>query len=364
MKKLFRQILFFLIIFLSISAIMDTNIRNEGISDGPYVFLYENTLVVKWIANGSLHRRILKMKNFDFFKDKFDFKFSFADLNENSIADLPDKQSFDGIDSVCAVSDIHGEFKSYIRLMKAQGIIDDDLNWSFGTGHLIILGDYFDRGDMVTELLWHLFGLEKQAEKAGGKVHLMLGNHELMMFSNDTRYTNAKYLKVRDIIGQKYSDLYSMDTFIGRWIRSKPVIITINNCLFVHGGISGEMLQKRMKSDKINELFWKLTMGKQLKDESELHDLLFLTENDGPVWYRGFFEDPGFTEARADSILTFYGMKHIIVGHTSDNAMKVLFNNKILCIDAGLGNKEPGVALICKNNVFFKGTADGKRVRF
>jgi hypothetical protein len=351
-------------IFLSISAMMDRNIRNESISDGPYVFLNENRLVIKWIKNGSLHRKTLKRKNFDLFKDKFDFKFGFSDLNENPIKNLPDKQSFNGIDSVCAVSDIHGEFKSYIRLMKAQGIIDDDLNWNFGTGHLIILGDYFDRGNMVTELIWHLFGLEKQAEKAGGKVHIMLGNHELMMFSNDTRYTNDKYLKVSDIIGQKYSDLYSMNTFMGKWLRSKPVIISINNCLFVHGGISGEMLQKNMETEKINALFSKLTQGKMLKDEGELHDLLFLTENEGPVWYRGFFEDPGFTEARADSILAFYGMKHIIVGHTSDNEMKVLFNNKILCIDAGLGNNEPGIALICKNNAFFKGTADGRRVRF
>ncbi|MBK8669693.1 MAG: hypothetical protein IPN89_09590 [Saprospiraceae bacterium] len=38
-----------------------------------------------------------------------------------------------------------------------------------------------------------MFQLEKQAAVAGGKVHVMLGNHELMTLNNDLRYLNVKY---------------------------------------------------------------------------------------------------------------------------------------------------------------------------
>ncbi len=64
------------------------------------------------------------------------------------------------IDSIGIITDIHGEYSTYLNLLNANGIIDNDLNWKFGKGHLVIIGDTFDRGAMVTEVLWHLFGLE------------------------------------------------------------------------------------------------------------------------------------------------------------------------------------------------------------
>ncbi|MCK7530014.1 MAG: hypothetical protein MZV63_02625 [Marinilabiliales bacterium] len=81
----------------------------------------------------------------------------------------------------------------------ANGIIDRNLNWKFGRGHLVYLGDAHDRGDMVTEILWHLFSLERQAAKAGGMVHFVLGNHELMVLDGDLRFINPKYRKVEAI---------------------------------------------------------------------------------------------------------------------------------------------------------------------
>ncbi len=41
-------------------------------------------------------------------------------------------------------------------------------------------GDMFDRGDQVTECLWLVYALEETAKAAGGYVHFILGNHELM----------------------------------------------------------------------------------------------------------------------------------------------------------------------------------------
>jgi hypothetical protein len=362
MKKLLLHIFIIISVCVCISAVSIPNPQN--IKDGPYIFINGNSFFVKWIKNGSVSSRKLKSKNFGNYKEKFNFNFTFSDLNEASGLKPDHRQTHTGIDSICAVSDIHGEFKSYTTLLKAQGIIDKDLNWNFGTGHLIILGDLFDRGDMVTELLWHLFGLEKQAEKAGGRVHILLGNHEMMLFSNDSRYTNEKYLRVGKIMGLEYRDLYSMQTVLGRWLRSQPVMVSLNNCLFVHGGISAGLLHKNLSTDQINALFSHLTLGEPIMDEKEFNDLMFLTEADGPLWYRGFFTDADFSELKADSILSFYGSDHIIVGHTSDNEMKSLFNNKILCIDAGLGSDKPGAVLIWKNNRFFKGTVDGKRTPF
>ena len=50
--------------------------------------------------------------------------------------------------------------------MKSLGIIDKNLNWKFGKGHLVVLGDIFDRGSMVTEVLWHLVWVRKASFKS------------------------------------------------------------------------------------------------------------------------------------------------------------------------------------------------------
>ncbi|HBN90745.1 MAG TPA: metallophosphoesterase, partial [Rheinheimera sp.] len=81
-------------------------------------------------------------------------------------------------DTVAVISDIHGQYDLMKKLLSAHAVVNADANWSFGQGHLVVIGDVMDRGDKVTEILWWLYQLEQQAEAAGGKVHLLLGNHE------------------------------------------------------------------------------------------------------------------------------------------------------------------------------------------
>jgi len=198
---------------------------------------------------------VITADNFYEFKKKFNLLFDYNDLRDAYALKPNYTQVYNSVDSLSAISDIHGEYDTYINLLKACRIIDDKLNWIFGEGHLVILGDAFDRGDKVTQILWHLFGLEKQAEKAGGMVHVLLGNHELMIFGNDESYMHEKYRTVEEIFQVKYSDLYSVNSVLGKWLRSKPIVITINDILFVHAGISIEMVDRKLKIEQINRVF-------------------------------------------------------------------------------------------------------------
>jgi hypothetical protein len=274
------------------------------------------------------------------------------------------KQSFDEIDTICIISDVHGEYSVYLSLLRAMGVIDKDLNWAYGSGHLVLLGDVFDRGLHVTEVLWHLFGLEKQALEAGGRVHLLLGNHELMVLSEDLRYINPKYAQVEILTETRYSDLFSANSVLGSWLRSKPVIISINDIVFAHGGISMALVNKGLQFREVNKMFCENITGKIVVETNSRNDQLFLIDDDGPVWYRGYFTDPTFTESRIDSILNFYEKKKIIVGHTPYRNIKSVFNNKVIGVDAGIGLDLPGQVLLYENGSFYKGTADGEKIKF
>lgn len=365
MKKLLLYLLVSLFLNLNSFAITHPEGRYpDTITDGPYIFNVNGTLTVKWIKNSILREDFIVPENFAEIKKKFNLSCNYKDLTDSYLQKSNYSQNYRKVDSISVISDVHGKYNIYINLLKAMGIIDNNLKWKFGRGHLVVLGDIFDRGDMVTEVLWHLFGLEKQAAKAGGMVHVLLGNHEVLVLSKDLRYINEKYEKVEAISNTEYFDLYSENSVLGRWLRSKPVAITINDIIFVHGGISIGMVYRNFTIKQINQIFSDNIVGKEMPVNNENERQMFLNDNYGPVWYRGYFTDTSLCESRLDSILDFYNKKHIVVGHTASEDIKTQFNNKIFGVDAGIAIDQSGGMLIYKNGFFYKGYITGKRIKF
>jgi hypothetical protein len=54
-------------------------------------------------------------------------------------------------------------------------------------------------------------------------------------------------------------------------------------------------------------------------------------------------------------------MKHIIVGHTPQKNMRLLFDNRLIGIDTGIGYGQPGYMLFNINGRFYKGSIEGVR---
>jgi hypothetical protein len=405
-RQPFYLVIFFLLGINSFAISVQADHLSDTINDGPYIFRERNKLKVLSVKNGVLTEDLVTQENFDELKNRFNLKFNYEDLTYNYLKKLNYSQSYTSIDSIAIISDIHGEYSIYIKLLKSMGIIDNDLNWKFGKGHLVVLGDIFDRGDMVTEVLWHLFGLEKQAVEAGGMVHVILGNHEAMVLENNLYYLNDKYKVVESITNSRYFDLYAINSVLGNWLRSKPVIVTIDDIIFVHGGISPGLVERNLTITKINQIFSNEIIGKYLMGNSgnespksnvinsdndvnkrfladksavkpssmslensdmmsdtEMEEIVFLVQNDGPLWYRGYFTNPAFSEKNINSILDFYRKKCIVVGHTICDDINSMFDNKILGIDAGIEDQRDGVMLIYKNGSFYKGHIDGTRIK-
>jgi hypothetical protein len=334
-----------------------------AVNDGPYFFMTKKGLECKWIEYGNLRQELVNPANYDKLNKKFEIKASYHDLIETFSEKAEHSQNYKKVDSVAVISDMHGEYKSYLKLLKASQVIDDKLNWIYGTGHLVVIGDMFDRGNEVTEILWHLYGLEKQAALAGGMVHVLLGNHEIMVLGGDLRYIGEKYRYVEQATGMKYSDLYTSNSVLGKWLRNKPIVITINNIIFIHAGISREMMYKQLTFRYINMLFNTRIIGVPLETVCEDEETLFLVDANGPIWYRGYFNDKSITESTIDSILTYYGKKFIVVGHTPDTDIRSLFNGKVFGADAGIGMSMPGRILMFKDGFYLKCLVSGQRVK-
>jgi hypothetical protein len=138
-------------------------------------------------------------------------------------------------------------------------------------------------------------------------------------------------------------------------------MVTVNNILFVHGGISPELVRRDMDIRKVNQLFAEKIVGKDIWSGEEDEELTFLAGENGPLWYRGYFSDPTLSQESLDSILLFYEKERIVVGHTTHKKIQSLFNGKVLGIDAGIMYEQPGEMLIYKEGRFYKGSLSGRR---
>jgi len=340
-----NRLIFIILIFLPFHSFS----KEKAISDGPYIFIEKNNLVEKSIINNKVFSKVLEM-------DSFETVF------------FPEKSTFNKVEKIAVLSDIHGQYELLITLLKNNNIIDDKENWIFGEGHLVINGDIFDRGNKVNEVLWLVFKLETQAIKKGGQVHYLLGNHEYMVLYNDLRYINEKYKKTSELLNVEYDELYSENTIIGRWLRSKSTIIKINNHIFTHGGISENFLAyEKFNIDNINyKMRESIPLLKELrknrKDEkgSSFYEVYFGSES--LIWYRGYFTE-NLTDIEISKILKTVKADHIIVGHTSNTRVLQFYNSKIIGVDSSIKKGEYGEILIIDNNQFFRGNLSGKLLK-
>lgn len=235
------------------------------------------------------------------------------------------------------MSDPHGKLDLVVKLLQTNGVIDNQLRWSFGDNQLVIIGDVFDRGEDVPQIFWLLYKLEAEAATHGGRVTMLLGNHEPMVLAGDMRYSMPKYHELAKKLGISYRHLFGKNTELGRWIGSLNAIQVIGRNLYVHAGISKEFYDRDLSIPTVNNaisevLFMK---SKARKKHSELSK--FLYGNRGPIWYRGMvIKKKKWSPLPSDSldmILNRYNVDRIYVGHTIFKDIKRFYQGRVIAIN-------------------------------
>jgi hypothetical protein len=220
----------------------------------PYVFYKKNRIIVETLDSTTVNSESFPAAEKEQhsvmvrFRNNESWNFS---VNLKSIQN--DSSEFNAADTILFLSDMEGEFGLLRKLLIENAVMNEKYEWTFGHGQLIICGDLFDRGRAVTEQLWLLYKLESIAAAKGGSVHVLLGNHEIMNLSGDLRYMDPVYYEQAHRLKKDYMDLFNVDTELGRWLRSKNIILKTGIFLCVHGGISREVLNRKMTLESMNE---------------------------------------------------------------------------------------------------------------
>lgn len=247
-------------------------------------------------------------------------------------------------EKLLVLSDIEGNFDAFRKLLQKNKIIDEQFNWIFGNGHLVFAGDMFDRGMQVTECLWLMYSLEEKAKAAGGYVHYILGNHEIMNMQGNHYYTANKYKKNAGLIGKTLTELYNENSELGRWLRTKNIIEKIGDLLFVHGGISPEMNRLPLGIEDINLLarpYYGKAVDSANKNLLNIYDSRYGEKyRISPFWsrsyykYRSTYNIGKISDQQLDTTLNKFDVRRIVTGHTIvADTISVHYEGKVINTD-------------------------------
>lgn len=313
-------------------------------------------------------------------------------------AALPAQDRWTDLERIVAIGDLHGDFGQYEKLLKLNNLVDDRLHWQGSRTHLVQLGDVPDRGADSLQIIRHLMQLQKEASRAGGVVHALIGNHEAMNVLGDLRYVSpgefatlvtrksvrlqkdylAKVLAYRirndpalandqpallDELKKQYPPgyvehrvLWQPGGDIAKWVAGNPAVIRINRTLFCHGGINPHT--DLLPIDDINS-----TISAILGNPGAAPDNL-ATREDGPLWYRGLTDSDETTDIEAvDRMLAFYDVDRIVIAHTPTKGQIVArFGGKVIMADTGISAFYGGhlVNLVIEGSTLYSQTTAGR----
>ena len=322
--------------------------------DGPYIMLEGKGMRYMVMApDGSfvdtLYARTPSKLRFTVLSDDGSHRFDVGIRPKARHKRLPEQLDVDG--DIIVLSDPHGDFGPFLSVLRNNGVVGEELEWSFGSNTLVIIGDIFDRGGDVNTLFWFIEKLRQEAESAGGRVIFQLGNHEDLVLKGNLRYTKDKYKRFADRAKIPLHELYGKESYLGRTIRSANIVSRLNENIIVHAGLGEEFFRRGLTFGQIN-LMADRYIG-LANDSLDVigGDVRFVFRTTGPLWYRGMVRDndtlkhPPVPLPVLDSALSSLGASRVIVGHTifpdvtlklSGRVVTVNVDNAKNC-EAGLG---------------------------
>jgi len=297
---------------------------------------------------------------------------------------------------VVAIADIHGDLDAFVGILQRAQLIDRVRRWSGANAILVQTGDFLDRGPKAREVMDFLMTLQKDAPRQGGRVIVLMGNHEAMNVFGDLRYVTADDYRsfAESWTERKRPDSSKASTEptrpagyvercaafgpngkYGKWIRSLPAIARVQDSIFLHGGISSDVasysveqlneaiaaeirmfdtyndfLVDKKIAQKCSTFEELVTAARSAQEKMKGKDAetikaflgfggwLTIHEN-GPLWFRGYAQwtdEEGLTQI--EKLTTTFGVARFVVGHTPQTGGRIVprFNEKVYLIDTGM----------------------------
>ncbi|PNH05029.1 hypothetical protein TSOC_008764 [Tetrabaena socialis] len=290
---------------------------------------------------------------------------------------------------VVAIGDLHGDYGKAVRAFRLAGLTDERGKWCGGSTVAVQVGDILDRGDHEVRILIMLERLAREAERDGGKLYLLNGNHETMNVMGDHRYatrganiealgfstwrdfcalmkrrsgcpaqegqrdplqerreaaaaatssTSALYMAQQQPYNWLRSRVYQPGSEIARrFFAARPTVLQVGSTVFVHGGVLPAHVDYGLERINSETQAWMLGGA-----GAPATAPAFLRGATAVVWARAFSASD---ERRCDcstlaSVLeSIPGARRQVVGHTiQTRGINSACEGRVIRVDVGMSH--------------------------
>jgi len=279
---------------------------------------------------------------------------------------------------ILVIGDLHADFNKTKELFINFNIIDVNENWIATPKDTTIvqLGDQLDGGGRgegesygELELINFMDRLHDKANKYGGGVYSLIGNHEIMNLLGDFKYSSKKDIQLQGGIELRKKLFAPGGDLFNKMSCTRNVVLQVGDFIFVHAGILPEHINPNEKESfikKINTLMRLYLQGKKDWDDPEIQK--YFLDTDGVIWNRkyGNKELSNDTCENINKVTKLLNVGHMVIGHTVQDNINSKCDNKLWRVDVGLssafdtGNME---ILEILNNGVAHNTNDHKPIR-
>ena len=268
---------------------------------------------------------------------------------------------------IIVIGDLHGDWEKTLESLRIGKVINKDNKWIGEDTVVVQLGDQIDRcrfngipcerpeatkPDEASDItiLKFFTDLHNQAQKKGGAVYSILGNHELMNVDGDMRYVsymnNRDFDKYKKPNGKKFNSGEEarvwafkpgnpLANFLG---CTRLMALIIGKHLFVHAGIIPEIANKYSVKD-LNTILSLYLMNK-ITNPQDYTEVLH-SGHESPLWNR-IFGNININQKDCNKLMKplekIYKVGKIYVGHTPqlNQGINSSCNGRVILADYGV----------------------------
>lgn len=263
------------------------------------------------------------------------------------------------INRIVAIGDLHGDYNLMIKTLKLAKVINNNNKWIGGDTYVVQVGDQLDNfrpfnnnygntnimsGSNVFEkaedirVLEFMTHLNVKAQKKGGAVVSLLGNHEILNVNGDMRYVSKEDINMfKNYVDPHTKQMFDNSVEARRHAFTKgneyakllacsrlPAII-INDYLFVHAGFVNKLIDelKITGGDDLYKISYSIRRWLlNLINEDNVAEII-TSKNYSPFWDRILGSiPPNVSNDHPECVnhlnksLKLFNVNSMVIGHT------------------------------------------------
>jgi len=169
-------------------------------------------------------------------------------------SNYPAVPQLDTNEDVFAIGDVHGDRKRLVKVLRSAKLVPalpsapDQVKWAGGRSVLVIVGDLIDKGKKSLEVIDLLRTLQSDAASHGGKVIILLGNHEAEFLAR--REKREFFDELKNKAGPDYpTEVANCKNDLGQFLCNLPIAARVNDWFFSHGGNTNDRTIAQLSAD-------------------------------------------------------------------------------------------------------------------